>query len=178
MLSSLQSDAVGVIAARTIQSTREGSQLRRPGGRFYRINMASSSSTSIARKARSKAEADFATWLMMAKLGSFDDLPAKAQEVLTNYRARLDKMSEAESKVRAVREVYTSYYAEMGGSGTAPEPEPRTPGEDNVVRFQRPPEPKPKPASRSGPSTRRPVPALLIFAGMVALIAAYQFLMR
>jgi hypothetical protein len=33
--------------------------------------MASRSSTSIAKKARSKAEADFATWLMMAKLGSF-----------------------------------------------------------------------------------------------------------
>jgi hypothetical protein len=26
-------------------------------------------------KARSKAESDFATWLMMAKLGSLDDLP-------------------------------------------------------------------------------------------------------
>ena len=39
--------------------------------------MASSSSTSIAKKARSKAEADFATWLMMAKLGSFDDLQTR-----------------------------------------------------------------------------------------------------
>jgi hypothetical protein len=67
--------------------------------------MASSSSTSIARKARSKAEADFATWLMMAKLGSFDDLPSNAQKFLTNYRARLEMMSEAESTALAVREV-------------------------------------------------------------------------
>jgi hypothetical protein len=79
------------------------------------------SSTSIAKKARSKAEADFATWLMMAKLGGFDDLPSNAQNFLTNYRARLEMMSEAESTVLAVREVYGAYYTEMGGVGTAPE---------------------------------------------------------
>jgi hypothetical protein len=43
--------------------------------------MASSSSTSIAKKARCKAEADFATWLMMAKLGSFGDLSVKRAKV-------------------------------------------------------------------------------------------------
>jgi hypothetical protein len=48
-----------------------------------RTSMASTSS--IAKKARSKAEADFATWLMMAKLGSFDDLSSNAQKFLTNY---------------------------------------------------------------------------------------------
>ena len=62
-----------------------------------RTTMASNSSTSIARKARSKAETDFATWLMMAKLGGFDDLPSNAQKFLTSYRARLEVMSEAES---------------------------------------------------------------------------------
>ena len=35
------------------------------------INMASRPSIRIARKAHFKAESDFATWLMMAKLGSF-----------------------------------------------------------------------------------------------------------
>lgn len=144
--------------------------------------MASGSSTSIARKARSKAEADFATWLMMAKLGSFDDLPAHAQQVLTNYRTRLDRMSETESKVQAVREVYASYYAEMGGAGAAPEPEPRPASSaDNVVRFQRPPKPKPaiSPAGRVGTGApRRPMPVLLIFIAMVAVIAAYKFLTR
>jgi hypothetical protein len=53
------------------------------------------------------AEADFATWLMMAKLGSFDDPPLNAQNFLTNYRARLETMSEAESTALALREVYS-----------------------------------------------------------------------
>jgi hypothetical protein len=77
--------------------------------------MSSSSNTSIARKARTKAVADFATWLMMAKLGGFDDLPPNAQSFLTNYRTRLETMSEAESTTLAVREVYSAYYSEMGG---------------------------------------------------------------
>jgi len=79
------------------------------------------SSSSIAKKARSKAESDFATWLMMAKLGSFDDLPPNAQTFLTSYKDRLQKMSEADSTALAVREVYEAYYSEMGGVGTAPQ---------------------------------------------------------
>jgi hypothetical protein len=118
------------------------------------------SSTSIAKKARSKAEADFATWLMMAKLGSFDDLPSNAQKFLTNYRVRLETMSEAESTVLAVREVYSAYYSEMGGVGAAPEPQARKPTADGkVVRFKRPPKPPPalSPARNStGPMIRNP----------------------
>src|ERR1700716_3633210 len=138
--------------------------------------MASSSSTSIAKKARSKAEADFATWLMMAKLGSFDDLPSNAQKCLTNYRARLEMMSEAESTVLAVREVYSAYYSEMGGVGAAPEPKARTPTtEGTIVRLQRRPKPQPGlSAARHStrPMIRKSLPALLIFASMVALIVA------
>src|SRR5271154_824442 len=106
--------------------------------------MASSSSTSIAKKARSKAEADFATWLMMAKLGSFDDLPSNAQKFLTDYRTRLEMMSETESTALAVREVYSAYYSEMGGVGAAPEPKARTPTtEGKAGRFQGGPKPQP-----------------------------------
>src|ERR1700719_1434908 len=106
--------------------------------------MASSSRTSIARKARSKAEADFATWLMMAKLGSFDELPSNAQKFLTNYRTRLEVMSETESTALAVREVYSAYYSEMGGVGEAPEPKARTvTTEGKVVRPQGRPKPQP-----------------------------------
>jgi hypothetical protein len=138
------------------------------------------SSSSIAKKARSRAEADFATWLMMAKLGSFDDLPSNAQKFLTNYRARLEMMSEAESTVLAVREVYGAYYTEMGGVGTAPEPQARKPTtEGNVVGFQRPPKLQPAPSAArnsTGPMIRKSLPALLIFAGVVALIVTYRFL--
>src|SRR5215813_7703500 len=106
--------------------------------------MSASSNARIARKARTKAEADFATWLMMAKLGGFDDLPSNAQRFLTNYRARLETMSEAESTALAVREIYSAYYSEMGGVGATPEPKARTPTtESKVVRFQRPPKLQP-----------------------------------
>jgi hypothetical protein len=68
-------------------------------GEFERRNNRTimATGTRIAKKARSKAEADFATWLMMAKLGSFDELSSNAQKFLINYRARLEMMSEAES---------------------------------------------------------------------------------
>jgi hypothetical protein len=142
--------------------------------------MSSSSNTSIAKKARTKAEADFATWLMMAKLGGFDDLPSNAQGFLTNYRARLEMMSEAESTALAVREVYSAYYSEMGGVGAAPEPKARTPTtEDKVVRFQRGPKPQPGlSAARlsTRPMFRKSLQALLIFTSMVALVVAYTFL--
>jgi hypothetical protein len=142
--------------------------------------MSSNSNTSIARKARRKAEADFATWLMIAKLGGFDDLPSDAQSFLTDYRTRLETMSEAESTEMAVREVYSAYYSEMGGVGAAPEPKARTPTtEGNVGLFQRGPKPQPGlSAARHPPRpmVRKSLSALLIFASMVALIVAYRFL--
>ena len=135
---------------------------------------------SIAKKARTKAEADFATWLMMAKLGGFDDLPSNAQGFLTNYRTRLETMSEAESTALAVREVYSAYYSELGGVGAAPEPKARTPTtEGNVARFQRRPKPQPVPSAArysTRPMIRKSLSALLIFASMVALIVAYRYL--
>ena len=140
--------------------------------------MSSNSNTSIAKKARTKAEADFATWLMMAKLGGFDNLPSNAQSFLINYRTRLETMSEAESTALAIREVYSAYYSEMGGVGAAPEPKARTPtAEGKVGRPQRRPKPQPGlSAARQRPMIRKPLPALLIFASMVALIVAYRFL--
>jgi hypothetical protein len=150
------------------------------GGQTNRTTMSPSSNTSVAKKARTKAEADFATWLMMAKLGGFDDLPLNAQGFLTNYRIRLETMSEAESTAMAVREVYSAYYSEMGGVGAAPEPQPRTPRSDGKgVRPQGRPQPQPGllPARNSTrPMIRKSLPALLIFASMVAAVVAYGFL--
>jgi hypothetical protein len=117
---------------------------------------------------------------MMAKLGGFDDLPPNAQSFLTNYRTRLETLSEAESTALAVREVYSAYYSQMGGAGAAPEPKDRTATtEGKVVRLQRRPKSEPGlSAARHStrPMIRKSLPALLIFASMVALIVAYRFL--
>ena len=149
-------------------------------GRNNRTTMAPSSSTHIAKKARSKAEADFATWLMMAKLGGFDELPSNAQNFLTNYRTQLETMSEAESTVLAVREVYSAYYSEMGGVGAAPEPRARKPTtEGKVVGSKRPVKAHSVPSAASnstGPMISKSRRAVLVFASMVALIVAYRLL--
>jgi hypothetical protein len=136
------------------------------------------SSSGISKKARSKAETDFATWLMMAKLGSFDELPSSAQKFLTDYRARLETMSEAESTALAVREVYSAYYSEMGGVGAAPEPQARKPTTaGNVVGLKRPLKGQPGASDgRTRPMIPKSLQPLLIFAGMVALIVAVKFL--
>ena len=136
--------------------------------------MSSKSSSNIASKAYSKAEADFSTWLMMAKLGSFDDLPSNAQNFLTSYRNRLETMSESESTVLAVREVYSTYYREMGGVDTAPEPQTRKP-----IKRNRPPKYQPaRSAARPSirPTIRKSLQALLIFASLVALVVTYRLL--
>jgi len=139
-----------------------------------------SSSASIAKKARTKAEADFATWLMMAKLGGFDDLPSNAQRFLTNYRDRLETMSEAESTALAISEVYSDYYRQMGGVGGAPELKRRAQTTNGkAVRSQKRPKPQPSLSAARHPTrpmTRKTLPALLIFASIVALIVAYRFL--
>ncbi|GEC57696.1 hypothetical protein ABIF38_002867 [Bradyrhizobium japonicum] len=144
--------------------------------------MSSGSNSSVAKKARTKAEADFATWLMIAKLGGFDDLPTNAQSFLVNYRTRLETMSEVESTALAVREVYSAYYSEMGGVGAAPEPKARKPTtEGKAVRLQSGPKSRPRlSAARQStwPILRRSLSAMLILASMVALIVAYRFLMQ
>ena len=116
----------------------------------------------------------------MAKLGGFDDLPSNAQSFLTNHRTRLATISEAVSTALAVREVYSAYYSELGGVGAAPEPKARTrTTEGKVVRFQRAPKPQPGQSCArhsTRPMIRKSLPALLIFASMVALIVTYRFL--
>ena len=49
----------------------------------------------IARRADTKARADFATWKMMAKLNGASSLPTEAQTFLAGYQALLKEMPEA-----------------------------------------------------------------------------------
>jgi hypothetical protein len=89
-------------------------------------------------------------------------------------------MSEAESTVLAVREVYSAYYNEMGGMGAAPEPQARKPTtESTVVRLKKSLRPQRAPSATrnsTGPIIPKSLQALLIFASMVALIVTYRFL--
>ena len=137
-------------------------------------------SASIARKAQAKAEADFATWLMMAKLGSFDDLPADAQGWLMSYRTRLEneKMSESDATSATIREVFVAYYADMGGEGEAPELERSSAAPpNNIVELKSARRARtPRATSTAEPDRpRRPLSPFLIFAGMVAALAAIKF---
>ena len=120
----------------------------------------------IARRADTRARADFATWKMIAKLNGASGLPSAAQEFLASYKTRLNDLSEHEATEATIREMYKAYYAEMGGGGAPPEVKPATaePATDNVTAFRKL-APKPK-AAQSGVATARKLPAALIFAGL------------
>jgi hypothetical protein len=147
--------------------------------------MANKGNTRIARDARLTAEADFATWLMMAKLGSFDDLPKEAQAFLSQYRERLKSASEKDAAAATIDAVYAAYYAKRGGKGTPPPvtsppnvPEPAS--SDNIVRLQdarRARAARATQSTASKPAGKRRMPVLLIFIGLVAVVVAIRFLM-
>jgi hypothetical protein len=148
--------------------------------------MANKGNTRIARDARLTAEADFATWLMMAKLGSFDDLPKDAQAFLSQYRERLKTVTEKDAAATTIDEIYAAYYARRGGKGAPPPvtpaepaPAPATSNDNNVVRLQDARRAREARASAtpSGPKGQRKMPVLLIFIGLVAIVVAMKFLM-
>jgi len=138
----------------------------------------------IARRADTRARADFATWKMMAKLNGLSALPPDAQGFLDGYKKLLDRMSEAEATEAAIAEVYKSYYLEMGGGGNPPDvrTRPAEPVTDNVTAFRRP-APKPKKASFFGATTvggtqKRPLPVALIFVCLVVVYVGIKFYWR
>ena len=134
----------------------------------------------IARRADTRARADFATWKMLAKLNGASALPAEAQGFLVSYRQLLEKMTDADASEAAIQLMYKSYYAEMGGSGTPPEIPSRAadPVADagNVTAFRRPPV-KPKPTA-SGPATKPKLPVALIFACLVVVYVGIRYYWR
>src|SRR5258708_15852592 len=105
----------------------------------------------IARRADTRARADFATWKMMAKLNGASSLPAEAQAFLESYKALLKEMTEPEATEATINLIYRSYYGEMGGAGAPPDlparSKDRTKG--HVTAFKR------HPAQRT-PLTRHP----------------------
>jgi hypothetical protein len=132
----------------------------------------------IARRADTRARADFATWKMIAKLNGASSLPAEAQNFLASYKALLAGMAEAEASEATIHLMYKTYYAEMGGVGTPPEVRsgPSEPVADNVTAFRRPP-PRPKSAP-SGANVKPRLPVALIFACLVVVYVAIRYYLR
>jgi hypothetical protein len=134
----------------------------------------------IARRADTRARADFATWTMMAKLNGTSALPPAAQAFLDQYKALLKEKSEAEASEAAIQLIYQSYYEEMGGAGQAPEVKPRSAttsqASDNVTAFKRPPAQRPRAAG--GPQARPRLPVALTFVCLVVVYTAIRYFFR
>ena len=110
----------------------------------------------IARRADTRARADFATWKMLAKLNGASALPAEAQNFLVSYRKMLEKMADANASEANIQLMYKSYYIEMGGAGTPPEPRrAATPFPTPATSLRFAGRPPPKPAALSDETEAR-----------------------
>ena len=134
----------------------------------------------IARRADTRARADFATWKMLAKLNGASALPQEAQDFLIAYQKFLKQMTDADASEATIALMYRSYYAEMGGGGAPPDLPARQsePAADNVTAFRRP-APKPKQAAVSQGGTAKPrLPVALIFICLVAVYVGIRYFWR
>jgi hypothetical protein len=134
----------------------------------------------IARRADTRARADFATWKMIAKLNGASSLPAEAQHFLAEYKTLLARMGEEEATEATIRLMYRSYYSEMGGGGTPPEvrPAPSAPVADNVTAFRRPTTNRPRPTGSFAPSGRPQLPVALVFTCLVIVYVGIRYFWR
>jgi hypothetical protein len=133
----------------------------------------------IARRADTRARADFATWKMMAKLNGASALPAEAQQFLASYKTLLDTLPESEASEATISLMYKTYYTEMGGAGAAPDvkAQARAPvADNNVTAFKRPAAQRPKPTL--GPDTKPRLPVALIFACLVVVYVGVRYYLR
>lgn len=134
----------------------------------------------IARRADTRARADFATWRMLAKLNGASTLPPEAQTFLASYKKLLEQMTDAEATEATINLMYKSYYAEMGGAGAPPDVPARAnePVADtgNVTAFRRPAA-KPKPGP-SGSLAKPRLPVALIFACLVVVYVGIRYYWR
>lgn len=132
----------------------------------------------IARRADTRARADFATWKMIAKLNGTSSLSAEAQDFLTGYGALLKETSDGEATEATIQSMYKSYYAQMGGVGAPPEVRtgPSEPVTDNVTAFRRPPPVEPKHPAVG--SSAKQLPVALIFACLVVVYVGIRYFWR
>jgi hypothetical protein len=134
----------------------------------------------IARRADTRARADFATWKMLAKLNGTSALPQQAQDFLVSYQKFLKQMTDADASEATIALMYSRYYAEMGGVGAPPEIPAREskPAADNVTAFRRP-APKPKQAASYPTNAAKPkLPVTLIFICLVVVYVSIRYFWR
>jgi uncharacterized protein (DUF2236 family) len=134
----------------------------------------------IARRADTRARADFATWKMMAKLNGASALPTEAQNFLASYKKLLGEMSEADATEATILALYKAYYAEMGGVGTPPDVQrrPSEPVADNVTVFRRPAPRQSAQTRFGGTKGNTQLPVALIFACLVVVWVGIRYLWR
>jgi hypothetical protein len=149
------------------------------GGKRPEAVLVKAADMMIARRADTRARADFATWKMIAKLNGASSLPAEAQNFLASYKALLKEMPEAEATEATIRLMFKTYYAQMGGAGAPPEVRsgPKEPVVDNVTAFRRPPA-RSKSAITGGPNAKPQLPVALIFACLVVVYVAIRYFWR
>ena len=139
----------------------------------------------IARRADTRAKADFATWKMMAKLNGASSLPPEAQNFLERYKAILQEKNEAEATDAVVHLIYRAYYEEMGGAGEPPDvkaqvkPQQSAAGRAaNVTAFKRPSPQRQRAGSAPQARAKPRLPVALIFVCLVIVYTAFRYFLR
>jgi len=135
----------------------------------------------IARRADTRARADFATWKMLAKLNGTSALPQEAQDFLAAYQKFLKQMTDADASEATIALMYRSYYSEMGGGGAPPEIPSRQsePAAGNVTAFRRPaPKPKQGTVYPANTAAKPKLPVALIFICLVAVYVGIRYFWR
>jgi hypothetical protein len=142
-----------------------------------RIEVVKAADMLIARRADTRARADFATWKMLAKLNGTSALPQEAQDFLGAYQKFLKQMTDADASEATIALMYRNYYSEMGGGGAPPDLPARQsePAADNVTAFRRPaPKPKQAAAYQTGGAKPR-LPVALIFICLVVVYVGIRY---
>lgn len=135
----------------------------------------------IARRADTKARADFATWQMMVKLNGADGLSDEARDFIARYRTLRERMDDGEAAEETIRMVYAAYFEKMGGAGLPPpvksiaEERAEAPFIDNVTELRRPRPPRAT-AKPDGDGHRRDLPVMPIFIALVLIAVAFHYL--
>jgi hypothetical protein len=134
----------------------------------------------IARRADTKARADFATWQMMVKLNGADGLSDEARDFIARYRTLCARMDETEAAEETIHMVYAAYFETMGGAGLPPpvksiaEERAEAPFTDNVTELKRPrPTRVAVPPDAGG--ARSNLPVIPIFIALVLIAEAFHY---